>query len=340
MIFKISLLTAALLTLNLSAEEKPPKNDLIGSDAVSWEGRKQEAINARRIAADVSILLWRCKDITISGCDLRSIELAECERVTVRNCWIHDSARIGVEISKSRQVRVESCRIENVMSGVYAVESQQVQVVENFVRNVKGPFPRGQMVQFDKVSGADNFIRGNHATNEHRKSHPEDVISIYLSSGEESSPILIEDNYLTGDSSRGSEGMSESGSGIMLGDSGGGHMLCRRNVILSAGQVGIGVAGGSFIRIEDNLIHGQKSNVSNVGLYVWNQSGQPSRNVSVLRNRVQWLNRRGEQNSWWNGGKVENIKENENRFGDATLSAKLPAPPAGPPSKRMPWNSE
>ena len=196
------------------------------------------------------------------------------------------------------------------------------------------------MVQFDNVTGAENFIRGNHAINEHGKSHPEDVINIYQSSGGKTSPILIEDNYLAGDPVRGSEGMSESGSGIMLGDSGGGHVLCRRNVILSAGQVGIGVAGGSFIRVEDNVIHGRKSNVSNVGLYVWNQSGQPSHHVSILRNRVLWVNRSGEDNPWWNGGKVENVEESGNRFGDATLSAEQPAPPVGPPSQRMPWKSE
>ncbi len=310
---------------------------LAKSGALQWDGRSNETIDAKIIASPVSILLWHCSDIVISACDLRSIEVVECQNVTIRNCWIHDSARCAVEISKSRKVLVQGCRIEDVVSGVYAVESQQVQVVGNFVRNVKGPFPRGQLAQFDKVTGAGNGIRGNYAINTRGKSHPEDVISLYASFGTEESPILIEDNYLTGDPKLGSHGMSKSGSGIMLGDTGGAFLTCRRNVVLSAGQVGIGVAGGRFVRVEDNVIFGRKSDVSNVGLYVWNQSGQPSNHVALIRNRVHWLSRTGEENSWWDGGGVATPELTGNHWADATLEALLPSPPSRAPMPPQPW---
>ena len=251
--------------------------------------------------------------------------------MTIRNCWIHDSARVAVEMGGSSHVTVEGCRIENVASGVYAVDGQGIQVLGNFVRNVKGPFPRGQMAQFDKVSGANNVIRDNYSINERGKSRPEDVINIFKSTGTVNSPILVENNYIMGDLVEGSTDKSANGSGIMLGDYGGAHILCRKNVIISAGQVGLGVAGGSFIRVEDNLILGRKSNVSNNGLYVWNQSKLPSDHVTVVRNRVSWVNKDGEENSWWDGGGVKELEQKDNRFADATLVDALPTPPSQSP---------
>ena len=310
---------------------------LTDADAIQWTGKKQAAIEAKRITADASILLRRCRDITITACELRSIELVDCDGVTIRNCWIHDSARSGVRVLNSRRVRVEGCRIEQVASGVWVVRSRQVEVVGNFVRNVQGPFPRGQLAQFDKVTGADSAIRGNYGINERGRSTPEDMISLFMSRGTEKSPILIEDNYLTGDPVEGSEDKSGSGSGIMLGDAGGAHLLCRRNVVISAGQVGIGVAGGRFIRVEGNLIFGARSNVSNVGLYVWNQSKEPSDHVTVARNRVHWLNRNGGENSWWRGGETPALELSDNRFADVSLAAELPGPPSDAPLPPRPW---
>jgi hypothetical protein len=193
------------------------------------------------------------------------------------------------------------------------------------------------LAQFDNVTGAGNVIRGNYAINEYGRSRPEDVINLFQSRGEEQSPILVEDNYVTGDPVKGSEGKSENGSGIMLADGGGAHQVCRRNVVISAGQVGIGVAGGSFIRVEDNLIYGGKSNVSNVGLYVWNQSKQPSSHVAFSRNRVQWTYKEGEENSWWNGGGVQNVEQDGNQLADSTLVASLPPPPSEAPLPPHPW---
>ena len=181
------------------------------------------------------------------------------------------------------------------------------------------------------------MIRGNYAINDDGQSYPEDVISLYASKGTKSSPILIEDNYLTGDPKKGSFNKSKSGSGIMLGDSGGSYLTCRRNIIIDAGQVGIGVAGGSFVRVEDNLIYGRKSNVSNVGLYLWNQSGVPSDHVTITRNRVYWVSRSGEENSWWDGGGVQDVELSGNQFVDLTLKSALPSPPSRAPIPPQPW---
>ena len=334
-----ALLVLSTLSQTVVAADAPAIESvkLQKAQVITWENRSHAAIDAKSIAGPVSIHLTHCSDVTITACDLASVTLAHCHRVTIRNCYIHDSPACGVDLYRCDHVLVQGCRIERVASGVYALESQQIQVLGNFARNLMGPFPRGQMVQFNNVTGADNFIRGNYAINEFHKSHHEDVINIFQSRGEKDSPILVEDNYLSGDPVHGCAGMSKTGSGIMLGDMGGAYEVCRRNVVLSAGQVGIGVAGGSHIRVEDNLIYGQKSDVSNQGLYIWNQSKLPSDHVAVLRNRVSWIAHDGEEASWWNGGGIQDVEEKDNQFYDATLAAHLPPPPTRAPMPPHPW---
>ena len=305
----------------------------VASEAIDWDGKKGETIDGKKFAAAVSIKLVNCADITISCCDLHSITLGLCERVTLRNCWIHDHADVALNLWKANDTRIEGCRIENVVSGLFAAECRGVRFTGNFCRNVKGPFPRGQMAQFDKVTGPGNLIQGNYAINDKGKSTPEDVINLFQSEGEEGSPIIVEDNYLVGDLKAGSEGKSKTGSGIMTADGGGAWQVCRRNVILSAGQCGIGVAGGTNIRVEDNFIQGLKSNVSNVGLYIWNQSGKPSSHVTLVRNRVQWTTAKGEEDSWWDGGGITEVVQKDNTFADATIATSIPPPPSEAPMR-------
>ena len=337
----ISLLALAASVSGHAAEatvaEEPVK--LTESPVIEWKGKNNETLDAKIISGPLSIRLENCSGVVISCCDLGSISMTGCKDITIRNCYIHDAARRGVEISNSSKVRIEGCRIEHVSSGVYALNSQSIQVNGNFVRNVQGPMPQAQMAQYNKVTGPDNAVSGNYAINEHGKSKPEDVISIYQSTGTEASPILVEGNYLTGDPVDGNEGMSISGSGIMLGDGGGEHILCRKNVLISPGQVGVGVAGGRFVRVEANIIYGKQSNGSDCGLYVWNQSKKPSDHVTIVGNRVNWVSKTGADNSSWDAHNVDELEWTDNHFADATLPASLPAPPSKAPTPPKLWTS-
>jgi len=82
-------------------------------------------VEAKIIGGPLSIRLESCSGIVISACDLNSIELIGCKDVTIRNCWIHDSARVAVEIGGSSHVTIEGCQIENVASGVYAADCRE-----------------------------------------------------------------------------------------------------------------------------------------------------------------------------------------------------------------------
>ncbi len=311
---------------------------LTAATVINWELRNNETVDAKKIGGPLSIKLESCKGIVITACDLNSIELIGCQDITIRNCRIHDSERIAVQIGGCTDVVVEGCRIENVVSGVYAVGGHGIRVLGNFMRNMKGPFPRGQAAQFDEVTGTNNAICYNYVINERGRSVPEDCINLYKSAGTAESPVLVENNYLTGDPVAGSQDKSPNGSGIMLGDEGGAHILCRKNTILSAAQMGIGVAGGHFIRVEDNFVFGLKSNVTSQGMYVWNQSKQPCDHITLARNRVHWVNKEGEEFSFWNGGGATDLTETDNHFSDAALLSEAPPPPPSKaPLPPKPW---
>jgi nitrous oxidase accessory protein NosD len=81
-------------------------------------------------------------------------------------------------------------------------------------------------------------------------------------------------------------GPSGSGSGIMVGDEGGSHIVVKGNTLTNPGQVGIGVAGGQNIRILDNSVFSASHPWSNIGIYVWNQSGGTCSNVEVRETRL------------------------------------------------------
>lgn len=292
------------------------------SEAIVLRNQKSVRIEGLQIDDDVSIDLQDCEDVVIIACDVRSIRAGNVKRLRIYNSFIHDSTHNAVNLDECDDVVVQGNRIERVATGVYAHRSTAVQVVGNLCIDVQGPMPRGQLTQFDKVTGPNNLILGNFAINYHGQATPEDMINLYQSTGTAESPIRVENNTLFGDPQRGSQGLSDSGSGIMLGDGGGRHQLCTGNTLLNPGQVGIGVAGGGDIAVTHNLVYGEKSDVANVGIYTWNQyKDQPTGDVLVADNRVAWVNAQGRNNSYWNGNGFTNVTQRNNQFDDRTIHA-------------------
>jgi hypothetical protein len=203
---------------------------------------------------------------------------------------------------------VTANRFESVSTGVYALDSSQIIVTHNRCLNVHGPFPRGQLAQFDKVTGGGNRINHNLALNILGKSYPEDVINIYKSSGTTDDPIQVIGNKIRGG------GPSGSGGGIMTGDSGGAYIVVKDNILVDPGQYGIAIAGGHHIQFFDNKVFGKKQSFTNVGIYVWNQSKTPSHDHTVKGNRVRWFNKSGTENPCWdskNCGAVTGWDDND-----------------------------
>lgn len=202
----------------------------------------------------------------------------------------------ALHIDGADNVTVRNCRIFNSGRGLSAHNSTNVTFENNLFVDV-GFHP----IQFDKVQGG--HIRGNVFGNKLGESSVVDMISVFGSHD-----IVVEDNYATGG------GPSQSGSGIMVGDGGGSNITVRNNRLENPGQVGIGVAGGEHITVENNTVFGEKLAWSNVGIYVWDQSGGPCVDITIRDNDVDWTNRDGINNPFWDGGNCGTVLVEDNSW--------------------------
>lgn len=339
-----------LVLLPANSAEKAPAYETLAlqpQKPLVISGRKDQVIQGLRIAAELAgekgdkgenvLRIDRCENLTLLCCEIgpakKAIRVTNSTNVKILNCWIHDApGNPGVVVESSRDVLVQGCRIERVETGVYALSSSAVKVIGNYVEDCLGPMPRGQVVQFDKVTGAGCVVADNYGMNFHGQSTPEDMISLYMSAGTADAPILIENNFLMGDPIKGSTDKSKSGSGVMLGDASGAYLTVRGNTLIAPGQVGIGICGGSHITVEKNVIWGLSSNVANVGIYVWNQSKKPGSDITVTGNTVAWWSAKGGKNSFWDGKGFENQTVKDNQWDALEYFEKhFPTPPSFEP---------
>lgn len=219
------------------------------------------------------------------------VQIKGSSEIVVRASEIGPCGDRAVEIQDSSAVTIEGLAIHDSSSGVYAINSQHVAVVGNRFTNAGRNF-----VQFDKVTGSGNSISRNSGANKLGSSSAEDFVSVYKSSGTPGSPLTVASNSFR------DGGPSGSGSGIMVGDYGGSHILVQGNTLINPGQAGIGVPGGTNIRVIDNVVYSGSQPWSNVGIYVWNQSGGSCGSIEVKGNRVEWYGADGAENPSWDGG--------------------------------------
>jgi parallel beta-helix repeat protein len=218
-----------------------------------------------------------------------------CSDVTITGKQFVNIADVAIIVEQCNNVTITGNDFSNVVGGIFILDSTNVTVTWNRYENIgDGTFGSGHsnFVQFAKSFG------GYIAHNKGIGGNTEDIISIYQSGGSSaSSPLIIEYNAF-----QGTNWLSESGSGSMMGDSCGAHMVIRFNTYLSPGMAGIGIACGTDIHITDNIIYGEMRPLSNVGIYIWNQyTGECSGN-EIARNQVRWYRYDGVENPYWNAG--------------------------------------
>jgi hypothetical protein len=230
------------------------------------------------------------ENLSISNPNGACIRVIGSSNVTIRNSTIGPCGDWAVFIDKSSGVTVEKNTIKTASSkgGVYGHSSSGVAVLGNTISH-SGRNP----IQFDKVTGAGNRIEGNSVSS----SPSEDMINVFKSGGTSGSWLRIVGNTL-----KDNTGQSRSGSGIMLGDAGGSYVLVEGNKLTNPGQAGIGVAGGSNIRVLNNTVVSAQFAWSNVGIYVWDQYNSNCHSIEVRGNNVSWLNSSGQNNPAWLGG--------------------------------------
>lgn len=229
--------------------------------------------------------------LRISNPNGTCIRIVDSTDVVIRDAEIGPCAERAVEIIRSAGVTVEASSIFGSEGGIYALDSRAVLVSGNILA-LTGRNP----VQFDKVTGEGNGVVDNTISNDVASPHTEDSISVYSSGGTEASPLLVVGNTVL------NGGSSESGSGILVGDNGGEFVEVRDNLLVNPGQVGIGVAGGSDIRVVDNMVFSESHPWSNVGIYVWDQYDTECERVEVSGNQVEWYNSSGDNHPRFDAG--------------------------------------
>jgi hypothetical protein len=272
------------------------------------------------------ITLNNAHDLTISyksivGSVVPAITLNNCYNIHITHNKLYNSTDVGIHLYKCHDIRIDSNFFTNVSSGVYAEQTSQggIIVVHNQFLNMMGPYPRGQFVQFNNVSGPGCVISHNHCENIFGESVPEDGISLYQSNGTPSSPIRIMENWIRGG------GPSLSGGGIMLGDNGGSYLVAARNILVNPGEYGMAIAGGDHNKIEGNRVYAASNYFTNVGIYINSINGYPATHAVIQNNKVKYFNKVNDENDAWIApGTASPANWDTNTFGAAIDASILP----------------
>ncbi len=206
---------------------------------------------------------------------------------------VSNAGAVAIMVADARGVKVHNNFIDGAPTAMRAVRSSQVEFEFNGGMNVRGRYPDGQLVQLDNVTGSGNRVRCNatdlnvggpdpYSTTSTADWRTEDIINTWQSRGDPSDPILIAYNRLKG-------GGSLTGSGIMSGDGGGAYISVVGNRIVNPWNAGIGVAGGSNIRIESNKVFSEMpAVVAGEGFYIRNFSASACTNIVHQNNQILW----------------------------------------------------
>jgi hypothetical protein len=241
-----------------------------------------------------------------------------------------------VSVLQSSQVQVDHNVLHDCATGVQVVgapnaEFDDIVVRNNYIQNVRGPFPQGELVQFDTLIGRGNKILCNIGDNQVNLSPmdgTEDNINTWQSHGKPDSYIEIAYNRMIGHG-----GHSRTGSGINAGDGAASFIDVHHNTVVNVNNGGIIVTGGHDILVRENRVFndwdGGGTVGSGAGLFVRTFYGDCYA-VSVTGNRswgidyIWWNDGQGQQPAHWiDFGECGPLGLANNIWGDTSLSAAI-----------------
>lgn len=222
-------------------------------------------------------------------------------------------------------VTVERSYIEDISTALYANGAAHPIIFDrNYVTKVRGPMPRGQMVQLNNVKGGTGKSRvtcnvGDVQGQPNIWRNVEDWLNFYSTGG-----VEVAYNRLRGGGYQGYNGNPPSGTAVLFGDAAGGtDAWVHDNRFVGMTNVGIGVAGGVGARIERNWIHMDarlSENYTNVGIYVAKYSSGACSGHSVTENRVFVRKADGSLNPYFfDTGSCGAVAQQGNVWNDTTL---------------------
>ncbi|WP_421883328.1 right-handed parallel beta-helix repeat-containing protein [Methylibium sp.] len=247
------------------------------------------------------------------------------EEVEIGPCGDTSDNSLGVRIGTgARDITIRRTDTHHVSGCLYSDAGVNPVVYDrNRCTSIRGPndrrqASRGQMVQLNGVRGGakGSKITCNVSDQTGTDHAVEDHINLYNSAGLPNDRTEVAYNRL-----RGGHPTSNSGSGIMTGDGSlGGHIWAHHNTIVNVRNVGIGVAGGVDVLVENNRIFMRmpEAQFVNQGIYVWSQGGGTCSGHTVRNNRVNTSS-----GSFWNGGNCGPVELAGNVYGDTSLTAAI-----------------
>jgi hypothetical protein len=235
------------------------------------------------------------RNLTIAGGSSACIKLTNCRNVYITLCTLKNSSNVAIELNNCTNVTIEKNNIYNVAAGIVAKNCTNggINIYTNQMQNMLGQVYGGAFVQFVNVVGTNNNISYNKLQNVMGQSQPHVGIHLISSKGTYDNPITIDRNWIRGG------GPSTSSGGICLGDKGGANQTATNNILVDPGQYGLAIIGGSRMSLKDNTVYGKRQSFTNVGLYVWGQSGTQVTNSVVSGNRINFKNSNNIQNDTW-----------------------------------------
>jgi len=303
----IAMLTGlVLLTLNSckkDANASPLNTEITPNNLLKTVDFKQQNLSSLTSYNTSAVINYTgLHDITISGIAIKggtvpSISLSNCYNVHITQCSLGNSTQVGIQLYNCYNITIDYTFITNCSTGIYVINTTKGGIViqNNQFLNMRGPYPRGQAVQFNTVSGAGNSISNNTIENITGQSNTYEAINCYKCNGTAASPIMINGNWIRGG------GPNSSSGGIQLGDNGGSHITASNNILVNPGQMGLSVSGGDNMVFTNNSVYSTQQSFTNVGIVVWAQAGAIITNCQVSNNKVNFINSTGAQNSDWIG---------------------------------------
>ena len=315
---------------NLTVEWKLPDNTVeLPIPGKRLSPFSTTATTSSSLTVSQPLFLYNKHDTTISGISINggsipAIFLSKCYNITITGNKLVNSTDVGVHLYQCYNINISNNYISNVSCGVYAEQTTNggIVVTNNQFLNMQGPFPRGQFVQFNNVSGTNNSISNNKCQeNPGQSVNSQEGINIYESNGTSSSPILINANWILGG------GPGSASGGLQLGDSGGSYIYASNNIIVNTGQMGIAISGGDHISAVNNQIYAKSQYFTNVGIVVYDGiSGHFATNATVSGNQVNFTNSNNYlNNAWLAPGEATPTGWNGNAWGASINASLLPA---------------
>lgn len=213
----------------------------------------------------------------------KDLHFNNCDNIIIRNCLIESSYDVGIDLLSCENVTIENCLFANNMGGVYALNSTNINVLNNQFVNPHGArHCRGQAVQFNNVFLG--RIENNVGESFYSEGYTEDWVSLYKSNGTIGNPMLVKNNKFRGG------GPSPSGGGIMLGDSDGDYQWAEDNKLMNVGNYMIAISGGNNNKVEDNMGYQETAPWMNIGMYVYNVAAASCSGHTMTLNKINIAN--------------------------------------------------